>query len=130
MTKILTSHVGSLPRTQETVDFNELLLELMEIFQKALPDAKQHVTLSLFPYTVSDTTDYQHWMNTLLNLGLAEKTRLMVFDHRPENYFEPIQLKHKEISKSLFVDLDIDAAMKKIALLVAVIITATVLKIK
>ena len=40
----------------------------------------------------------------------------MVFDHRPENYFEPIQLKHKEISKSLFVDLDIDAAMKKIAL--------------
>ncbi|WP_298507071.1 hypothetical protein [uncultured Maribacter sp.] len=97
-------------------NFDALLLELLERFQDALPDTQQHLILSLFPYTVQSSSDYKKWMDKLLHIGLPNKTRLMVFDHSPEHYFEEIQIKYKEIGKSISVELDLEGAMKKLAL--------------
>ncbi|QCW99880.1 hypothetical protein FGM00_07120 [Aggregatimonas sangjinii] len=100
----------------ENCDCNLLLIEFLESFQKALPNPEQHLVLALFPYTVQDTEDYRNWMDTLMEIGLPEKTRLMVFDHNPENYFEAVQLKYRASAKTLWLDLDLDDAMKKVAL--------------
>ncbi|MBU2976061.1 hypothetical protein [Zobellia sp. B3R18] len=101
---------------KDDVNFDLLLIELLENFQKSLPNSRQHLVLSLLPYTVQSTEDYREWMNTILTSGLPNNVRLMVFDHSPENYFEPIQIKHKDIAKSLMVDLDLEGATKKLAL--------------
>ncbi|WP_276166944.1 hypothetical protein [Zobellia alginiliquefaciens] len=101
---------------KDDIDFNALLIELLGSFQKSLPDTEQHLVLSLLPYTIQSTQNYNDWMDTLLAIGLPDKVRFMVFDHIPENYFEPIQIKYKDVAKSLLVDLDLDGATKKIAL--------------
>lgn len=101
---------------KDDINFNALLIELLGSFQKSLPDTGQHLVLSLLPYTVQSPQDYSEWMDTLLAIGLPDKVRLMIFDHIPENYFEPIQIKYKDVAKSLLVDLDLDGATKKIAL--------------
>ncbi|SIT01266.1 hypothetical protein SAMN05421766_10712 [Zobellia uliginosa] len=97
-------------------DFDSLLIEFLASFQKALPNPEQHLVMALFPYTVQATEDYKNWMETMLGLGMPPKTRLMVFDHHPKNYFESVQIKHKATCKSLWIDLDLDGAMKKIAM--------------
>ncbi len=99
----------------DSADFDQLLLELLKNFQKAMPDAKRHLVLCLFPYTIQSVAVYQNWMDTLLGLGLPEKTRLMVFDQVEQNYFEPLQTKYKTLAKSLSVSLDLDGAMQKLA---------------
>ncbi len=100
---------------EESGDFNQLLLELLKKFQRALPDTRRHLVLCLFPYTIQAVEDYRNWMETLLAIGLPQKTRLMVFDQVEQNYFEPLQAKYKTIAKSLAVTLDLDGAMQKLA---------------
>jgi len=97
-------------------DFDTVLIKLLENFQKALPNSQQQLVLSLFPYTVQSPKEYKNWMDKLLSLGLPDKTRLMVFDYSPEHYFEELQIKHQQVSKSLLIKLDLEGAMKKIAL--------------
>lgn len=101
---------------KDDVNFDLLLIELLENFQKSLPNTKQHLVLSLLPYTVQSTEDYREWMNTILSIGLPNNVRLMVFDHATANYFESIQIKFNDIAKSLMVALDLEGATKKIAL--------------
>ncbi|MFI8605653.1 hypothetical protein ACIGCP_14400 [Cellulophaga baltica] len=100
----------------ETTNFDHLLTELLKSFQEALPNSENHLTLALFPYTVQSPLDYKLWMDIILTLGLPIKTRLMVFDYEPENYLESLQIKFKSVSKSLIVPIDLEGAMKKIAL--------------
>lgn len=98
------------------IDFNRLLIAFLSSFQMALPNPEQHLVLALFPYTIQATEDYKKWMETILELGMPPLTRLMVFDHNPENYFESVQLSYKTTARSLWLDLDLNGAMKKIAL--------------
>ncbi|MBU2998083.1 hypothetical protein KO500_16700 [Cellulophaga baltica] len=101
---------------QKNTNFDVLLVELLKSFQEALPNSENHLTLALFPYTVQSPSDYKLWMDKLLTLGLPIKTRLMVFDYEPENYLESLQIKFKSVSKSLIVPIDLEGAMKKIAI--------------
>ncbi|ADV50987.1 hypothetical protein I2486_18420 [Cellulophaga sp. E16_2] len=101
---------------QEDVNYDVLLMALLKSFQEALPNPENHLVLALFPYTVQSPVDYKVWMDTLLKIGFPVKTRLMVFDYTPENYLEALQLKYNDVCKSLLVSLDLEGAMKKIAM--------------
>ncbi|MCW5518548.1 hypothetical protein J1N09_01765 [Aureitalea sp. L0-47] len=94
---------------------NALLIEMLSQFQMALSEKERALTLALFPYSVSDTKDYEKWMDTMLELGLPENVRFMIFDYSDERYFDRLMKNHEDIGKSLSVPLDLDGAINKIA---------------
>ena len=96
-------------------DHDLLLLEMLSTFQKAMPDNKLPLVLSLYPYSVSSPEAYAKWINQMMQIGLPDRTRLMVFDYAHENYFNQVFKTHTEQSKSLSVPLDLQGAINKIA---------------
>lgn len=100
---------------ESTTDANVLLLDMLETFQKAMPNSQLHLTLALYPYTVSSPTEYGKWIEKIMTLGVPENVRLMIFDYTDERYFEWLIKKFEVKSKSLAVLLDLDSAINKIA---------------
>jgi len=99
----------------EDTDFDVLLLEMLSTFQKAMPNPQLPLVLSLYPYSVADTTAYGKWIDYILQQGLPDKLRLMFFDYVEERYFDPLIKKHSDIATSLAVPLDLQGAINKIA---------------
>ncbi|WP_378175755.1 hypothetical protein [Aquimarina sp. SS2-1] len=99
----------------ENSDYNVLLLEMLNTFQKAMPNPQVPLVLSLYPYSVSDTKEYGKWINVIVELGLPDKVRLMFFDYVEERYFDQIIKNHRDIATSLAVPLDLQGAINKIA---------------
>lgn len=98
-----------------TTNHNELLIEMLQTFQEALPDKNRALTLALFPYSVESAKEYASWINTLLTLGLPENVRFMIFDYADERYFDTLLKAHEESAKTLAIPLDLDGAISKIA---------------
>jgi len=98
-----------------TTNANELLVEMLTAFQQALPDPKLPVVLSLYPYSVEDTEAYQFWMQSILELQLPDKVKLMIFDYAEVRHFEYIMQEYPDSSKSLAVPLDLEGAIGKLA---------------
>ncbi|WP_299315740.1 hypothetical protein [uncultured Aquimarina sp.] len=99
----------------ENTDCDVLLLEMLSTFQKAMPNPQLPLTLSLYPYSVEETKDYDKWIDWLMQLGLPDKVRLMFFDYVEERYFDQLIKNHNDISTSLAVPLDLQGAINKIA---------------
>ncbi|MHA7059412.1 hypothetical protein ACWGOQ_0019450 [Aquimarina sp. M1] len=99
----------------ENTDCDLLLLEMLSTFQKAMPNPQLSLVLSLYPYSVEETKEYGKWIDTLAQLGLPDKVRLMFFDYIEERYFDQVTKTHSDISKSLSVPLDLQGAINKIA---------------
>lgn len=94
---------------------DNLLLEMLETFQAALPNKEMQVVLCLFPYSVAHTGNYSKWIDNLLTLGLCKKARLMCFDYTEERHFDQIMIAYQPDSISLSVPLDLEGAINKLA---------------
>lgn len=101
--------------SDDTAKNNILLLEMLQTFQEALPDKDRALTLALFPYSVESAKEYATWIDTLLQLGLPDNVRFMIFDYADECYFDPLLKTHEDQAKSLAIPLDLDGAIQKIA---------------
>ncbi len=96
-------------------DHNKLLLEMLSSFQNALPDKETRLALALMPYTISAVGDYGRWMENLLKLGIPDKVLCMVFDYEEEQHFDDLFRKQPKQTKSLYLNLDLDGAINKLA---------------
>ncbi|MFD0861155.1 hypothetical protein ACFQ1M_02960 [Sungkyunkwania multivorans] len=101
--------------TSEDTDFDLLLLEMLNTFQKAMPNRQQGLTLALFPYSVAYPKEYNSWLNAITQQGLPKKARIMFFDHVEERYYDDVMDKQKDRAKTLSVTLDLQGAINKIA---------------
>lgn len=99
---------------QKETNHDELLLEMLNSFQRSLSDKKQ-VVLALLPKTVSNISDYGTWLNELLKIGIPENVRLAVFDYEEERYFDDLFKRFKSITKSLAIPLDLQGAINKLS---------------
>jgi len=99
----------------ENTDCDVLLLEMLSTFQKAMPNPQLPLALSLYPYSVEETKDYEKWIDRLMQLGLPDKVRFMFFDYVEERYFDQLIKNYSDISTSLAVPLDLQGAINKIA---------------
>ena len=97
----------------DTMDI--LLLEMLQSFQMALPDPQVHLCLSLFPYSVDDTKEYEKWLIKLVSNTIPEKVRIQFFDYVDNRGFDKLMNMYSSISKSLNIPLDLDRAIEKIA---------------
>jgi len=88
---------------------------MLAAFQKALPNPELPVVLSLYPYSITDTDDYQAWIETMMQTGFPDRVRLMIFDFVEDAQFDKMMKQYPEISKSLSVPLDIEGAINKLA---------------
>lgn len=101
--------------SEKKVNFNLLLMEMLTAFQKALPDPKLPIILTLYPYSITDTIDYQVWIEAMMRLQLPDNVRLMIFDFVEDRQFDDLMEYDPKISKSLSVPLDLEGAIAKIA---------------
>ncbi|MWW26847.1 hypothetical protein [Algibacter lectus] len=92
-----------------------LLLEMLESFQKAIPDNELPLVLSLFPNAVQREKDYKKWLDKLVSIGLPKHVKIMLFDDVNARDFDDVMEKYSTISKSLSVPLDLDGAINKLA---------------
>jgi len=99
----------------DEADYNLLLLEMLQSFQKAMPNSDYPLVLSLFPYGIDSNREYAQWIDDLVKLGLPDKVRLMFFDEVDKRDYDPLMKNHPEISKSLQVPMNFDEAINKLA---------------
>lgn len=95
-------------------DFDGLLRNLLHSFQQALPE-KQKLVLALLPQTVSDPDHYVLWIEKLLKVGMPDNVVVMLLDYTEERYFDSVFTKYPALCKSLYVELDLDGAISKLA---------------
>jgi len=100
---------------ERKTNFDLLLMEMLTAFQKALPDPKLPLVLTLYPYSIQDTIDYQVWIETMMRLQFPDNVRLMIFDFVEDRQFDDLMEYDPKISKSLSVPLDLEGAVAKIA---------------
>jgi len=101
--------------SDKNTNYNLLLLEMLAAFQKALPNPELPVVLSLYPYSIADTDDYQAWIETLMQTGFPDRVRLMIFDFVEDAQFDKMMKQYPKISKSLSIPLDVEGAINKLA---------------
>jgi len=101
--------------SDKNTNYNLLLLEMLAAFQKALPNPELPMVLSLYPYSISDTDDYQAWIETMMQTGFTDRVRLMIFDFVEDAKFDKMMKQYPKISKSLSVPLDVEGAINKLA---------------
>ncbi len=101
--------------SENNTNFNLLLMEMLAAFQKALPNPELPVVLSLYPYSISNTDDYQAWIEMMMETGFPEKVRLMMFDFVDDQQFGSLMKQYPKVSKSLSVPLDVEGAINKLA---------------
>lgn len=94
---------------------NLLLIEMLHDFQNLLPEDDRVLTFTLFPYSIEDTNDYSKWLVTMIELGLPEHVRFMIFDYADERHFDLTMKEAENLGKSLSVPLDLDGAISKIS---------------
>ncbi len=100
--------------TKDKNSNNSLLVEILSSFQKELPD-NIPLVLGLLPYTIYNVKAYSKWLRAIMKISLPKNVRLMIFDHVNERHFDTVCDKHKDISKSLSVPLDLEGAVNKLA---------------
>lgn len=100
--------------SDDTNSNNQLLVDMMASFQKELPK-KTPFTIALLPYTIDDVKEYSKWLHNIVKLGFPDNIRFMIFDHVNDRHFDSLLDKHKNISKSLSVPLDMEGAVNKLA---------------
>lgn len=100
--------------SENTKENDALLVEMSKAFQELLPEKDRSLSIALFPYSVESTKDYGAWIDKMLNLGMPENTRFMIFDYSNERYFDTLLKKHEDVGKSLSVPLDLEGAVSKI----------------
>ena len=101
--------------SEDTHQNNILLIEMLQTFQQQFLEKDRVLTLTLFPYSVEDPKDYGIWLEKMIDLGLPDFVRFMVFDFADERYLDQSMKKIDAVGKSLSVPLDLDGAVSKIA---------------
>ncbi|MBQ4818694.1 hypothetical protein [Aquimarina sp. MMG016] len=96
-------------------DHDILLLEMLNAFQKTMPNPQLPLALSLYPYSIAETRSYEKWIHHMIELGLPDKVRIMFFDYVEERHFDQLIKTHSDIAKTLAVPLDLHGAINKIA---------------
>lgn len=98
----------------KTTNQDELLLEMLNSFQKSVSDKKQ-IVLALMPKTVSDVNGLSEWLNDLLKTEIPQNIRISVFDYEEERYFDDLFKRFKSSAKSLSIPLDLQGAISKLS---------------
>lgn len=100
---------------QDDADGDSILLQMLDDFQKKVPDPSHRLILALLPQTVADADEYGKWLHKLLKIGIPDKVALMIFDYAEGLYFDALQRKHSTLVKALTVELDLKGAMNQLA---------------
>ncbi|MGJ8667110.1 MAG: hypothetical protein ACSHW7_12145 [Patiriisocius sp.] len=101
--------------SEDQKENNLLLIEMLHDFQNLLPEDDRVLTFTLFPYSIEDTNDYGKWLVTMIEFGLPEHVRFMIFDYADERHFDLTMKEAEDLGKSLSVPLDLDGAISKIS---------------
>ncbi|WP_062058244.1 hypothetical protein [Aquimarina longa] len=100
---------------EHTDSHYNLLLEMLQSFQQAMPNKELPLVLTLFPNAIQNEKEYQKWIDKLVSNGIPENVKIMLFDDVNKRNLDTIMKKYEEISKSLSVPLDLDGAINKLA---------------
>lgn len=91
------------------------LLQIFSLFHTKMVNQQMRLVVALYPRSIESTEGFKRWLTKMLNTGIPEPITFMIFDHVGEFYFDKVFEKNPETTKSLYVNLDLDGAVKKIA---------------
>lgn len=94
---------------------DELLLQLLDSFRKALPGDDVQLALTLLPRLVSDQRGLKNWMVKLLNKGIPAGVKLVVFDLAGNEQLALHERQFPGQVHSMHVPLDLMGAIQKLA---------------
>lgn len=93
-----------------------LFAENLHMLAKALKVTghPEKLVLALFPSALTDVKAFSNWIELLMNAGISDSVRIMLYESRDSMYFKSLSKKKEEEFKYLHPDLDIAGAMNQI----------------
>ena len=94
----------------------KLFAENINMLAKALKvtGRPEKLVLALFPSALTDVKAFSNWIELLMNAGISDSVRIMLYESRDSMYFKSLSKKKEEEFKYLQPDLDIAGAMNQI----------------
>lgn len=93
------------------------LVENLNELAKALKvaEGEEYLVLALLPEPNYSPHDYATWLEEVINSGLSNLVRLMVYDTYGSKFYEQLEKRHGQQFKRLYPDLDMPGAMSQVA---------------
>lgn len=94
---------------------DDVLLSLLGSFRQSLPLQYKQLVLALIPRQVSSTEDMKNWIANLLQKGIPAGVKLLVIDHVNADHFAFHERQFPDMTCSIHVQMDLQAAIQKLA---------------
>jgi tetratricopeptide (TPR) repeat protein len=93
----------------------QLLLEMIASFHKALKVPNRKLTVVLLPNSVSSINEYQQWLHNVLKAGVPDGIQFCMFDYVEDRYLDDFFQKLDEgIGKTVLLKLNLAEAESKL----------------
>ncbi|HEY0067891.1 MAG TPA: hypothetical protein VGB46_11025 [Flavisolibacter sp.] len=94
---------------------DDLFLGMLSSFHANMAGNGLRMVVALYPHSVNSMDGLQRWLDKMIKKGIPDSITLMIFDYISEHSFDKLFQKHPGITKTLFINLDLDGAVGKLA---------------